>query len=71
MKGARSWAVDKFTGRELFFWRPNLMYDWVKNKIKKVERRKIVDYKIITRGKTKGLFLDVSNIPTPTESIFY
>ncbi len=71
MKGSRKWASDKFTGRELFFWRPNLMYDWVKNKIITVENRKLDDYKIFTRGKVKGLYLDRAKVPTPKEPIFY
>lgn len=71
MKGARRWAVDKFTGRELYFWRPNLMYDWVNSKIKAIKNRKLNDYKIIYRGKTQGLLLDAASMPTPQGPIFY
>jgi len=71
LKGSIKWVSDKFTGRELFFWRPNLMYEWAQNKIKKVNNRKLNDYKIITRGKTKGLLIDRSKTPTPNEPIFY
>ena len=68
--GSRKWAKNKDTGRELFFWRPNLMYNWAQNKIKIIRRRNLRNYKIETRGKTQGLVIDATRQPTPSEEIF-
>ncbi|MAW06835.1 MAG: hypothetical protein CME61_00985 [Halobacteriovoraceae bacterium] len=67
---SRDWAQDTFTGKELFFWRPNKMYEWVKNKIRKVSKMNLRNYEIIKRGNTFGLKIDKTHVGTPNGPIF-
>jgi hypothetical protein len=68
---ARNWgskANDNST--EIFFWDPNLMFDWVKRTWDLEKSRNINIFKLEQNGKSLGLFRDVRHIETPPEPIF-
>ena len=67
---AKHWSKDNKNGKELFFWRPNLMYEWVKNKIKKLKERQLTTYRIETKGKLEGLSIDKTMVAAPKGPIF-
>jgi hypothetical protein len=60
------WISESESGRSVFFYDPDLIFSWIKNKIKK----KSIDQKIITINKMEGLLYDKRNVPTPSDPIW-
>lgn len=68
---ARKWGnKSNDNATEIFFWDPNLMFDWIKTTWDLEKNRNINIYKLEKNGKSLGLFRDVSHIKTPSEPIF-
>ena len=67
---SKEWAKDVKSGKELFFWRPNLMYSWVSNKIRTIKSSNLFTYKVEKRGVATGLLIDKSMVATPNKPIF-
>jgi hypothetical protein len=68
MMNASKWAKEDEPHQKLFFWSPDLMFDWVKSKLAKssVEKQFVVE----TRGKVQGIVYDKSHLPAPEGPIW-
>lgn len=62
---SQSWSSATGSHFPLFLWDPDLMYKNVKSMIESGE------HSVVNRFGTQGVVLDRSEVPTPTESIFW
>lgn len=67
----RRWAKKDSDHFELFFWDPDKMHRWVKRTHARGGTYQGLPFEKTQYGKSKGLRLDVSNVPTPTDPFFY
>lgn len=65
--GWRKWAGPNEEHREVFFWDPDAMHEWV-GQVFDSNRK---DFERISHGKSRGLVWDARSIPTPTQPIWY
>jgi hypothetical protein len=66
-KSNNRWANEGENYQRIFFWDPDTMFDWTMERIKKHDYPRAV---IKKRGKTHGLVIDVSHLPTPDGPLF-
>lgn len=67
MFNAQSWAKDNEPHKQLTFWSPDKMYDWVAHKVANPQTTK---FSILERGKSKGIVVDKSYLPAPQGPIW-
>lgn len=65
---SKRWANQNEPGRDIVFWDADLMYSWV-DKLWN-SKRKNIKYKKFMRGKSKGIYMDLSEIYTPDGEIW-
>ena len=63
-----SWAKENEPHQKLTFWSPDLMFDWVNQKVAKSAVEKF--YKVKEIGYSKGIVIDRSFLPAPSGPIW-
>lgn len=61
------WANEDEPHKKIFFWDPDTMYRWVKEK---TSRAPASNYQVIEKDGMQGLIFDKSQVPTPTSPIW-
>lgn len=67
MNGSR-WAREDEPHQKLMFWSPDLMFNWVKDKVSKSIVEK--DFTVTAIGKSQGITFDKSHLPAPSGPIW-
>ncbi|MBL7664023.1 MAG: hypothetical protein JNM93_02730 [Bacteriovoracaceae bacterium] len=63
--GNNYWASESEPHKEIFFWDPDKMYQWVKAKYENPGQ-----YQRVKKENSIGLYVDLSQIPTPKKDIW-
>lgn len=66
MLNAGEWAKENEPHDVLTYWDPDRMYKWVQDKVSRAEEA----YPIMELDRVKGVILDVSELPVPSEPIW-
>lgn len=66
-KSNNRWANEDEDYRRIFFWDPDTMYDWTMERIRKLDYPRAV---IVKRGRTHGLVIQATHLPTPDGPLF-